>query len=307
MTSFLFAAMISFFGVHHCSASNPELIQKHTHPAAKLPFYRITHAGSRDTSYLFGTMHLLESSYVDTLPQVIAALHHADIVIGELVLDSIVGGAGGLASDALSGLFDAPALDSLLTKEQYHAVSSAVKQYSPVPMMLLNHAEPVIIYTMILAGMYAKAHPENQTTGVPMDLFFQQAASKLGTPVMGLEQVSDQEQALDSIPLKEQTEELIDLVSHPKTMMHQMDRMLADYRAGRISEILDDPGFGSFSPSEMASLLYDRNRKWMDTLVTILDHHNAFIAVGAGHLAGKQGLVEQLRNRGYQVAWVRPE
>ena len=122
---------------------------------------------------------------------------------------------------------------------------------------------------------------------------------------MGFEQASDQEQALDSIPIKEQMEELLDLVAHPKTSMHQMDKMLDDYRAGRISEILDDPGFGSFSPSEMSSLLYNRNKKWLDTLPAILDRHNAFIAVGAGHLAGKQGLVEQLRKRGYDVAWVR--
>ena len=264
-----------------------------------LPFYRITHSGSTDTSYLFGTLHLLESSYVDTLPQVMAALRRADLVVGELVLDSDI------TSDALAGLLDAPPLDSLLTKKQYHAVSEAVKKYSPAPMMILNHAEPVIIYAMIFEGMYATAHPENQTTGVPMDLFFQQEANKHGTTVMGFEQASDQEQALDSIPIKEQMEELLDLVRHPKTSMREMDKMLDDYRAGRISEILDDPDFGSFSPSEMSSLLYNRNKKWLDTLPTTLDHHNAFIAVGAGHLAGKQGLVEQLRKRGYEVVWIR--
>lgn len=303
MTSFLLAAIVFIFGAHHrIAVSNPESIQNLTKLVPHLPFYRITHAGSRDTSYLFGTLHLLESSYVDTLPSVMAALHRADLVIGELALDSIVNNGG--MSDALSGLLDAPPLDSVLAKSEYHAVSEAVKKYSPAPMMLLNHAEPVIIYAMIFEGMYAKAHPENQTTGVPMDLFFQQEANKHGTPVMGLEQASDQEQALDSIPLKEQTEELVDLVLHPKITMRQMDQMLADYSAGHISEILDDPSFGSYSPKEMASLLYDRNQKWLDTLPPILDHHNAFIAVGAGHLAGKQGLVEQLRKRGYDVAWV---
>ena len=156
---------------------------------------------------------------------------------------------------------------------------------------------------MILEGMYAKQHPENQTTAF-LDLYFEQQARSQGIPVMAFEQASDQEQALDSIPMKEQAEELVDLVTHPKTAMRQMDQMLADYQAGRISKILDDPGFGSFSPQEMSSLLYDRNRKWLDTLPSILDHHNAFIAVGAGHLAGKQGLVEQLRKLGYDVTWM---
>src|SRR5207253_8364192 len=37
-------------------------------------FYTITRPGTSDTSWLFGTMHLLESSYVDTMPRVMRAL-----------------------------------------------------------------------------------------------------------------------------------------------------------------------------------------------------------------------------------------
>ncbi len=271
---------------------------QHTAPrvaAAKLPFYRITHVGSSDTSYLFGTLHLLEGGYVDTMPEVMAALGHADLVVGELVLDSIMTG------DALQGLLDAPPLDSLLTTTQYHLVSQAVKKYSIAPMLLLNNAEPIVIYSMILEGMYEKAHPENHKTGVPMDLFFEQEAQKNGKQVMGLESANDQEQVLDSIPIPEQVSELLDLVQNPKSAMKEMDNMLADYRAGKISEILDDPSFGSFSPEEMASLLYDRNKKWLDELPAILDRHHAFIAVGAGHLVGEHGLVVGLKKLGYEV------
>ena len=46
------------------------------------------------------------------------ALHRANLVIGELVLDS------GVTSDALSGLFDAPPLDSLLTTNAISRVSA---------------------------------------------------------------------------------------------------------------------------------------------------------------------------------------
>ena len=85
-----------------------------------------------------------------------------------------------------------------------------------------------------------------------------------------------------------------------------MDSMLADYRAGRITEILDDPSFGSFSPDEMASLLYDRNKKWLSTLPAILEHNRAFIAVGAGHLVDEHGLIEGLQKLGYKVEPVNP-
>jgi uncharacterized protein YbaP (TraB family) len=292
MIFFIVAAFLFLPSLGHGHDNQPR--------AANPPFYRITHAGSPDTSYLFGTFHLLEASYVDTMPRLMMALRHADIVVGELVMDSAVDG------DALQGLLSSAPLDSLLTKTEYRLVAKAVKKYAPVPMMLLNYAEPIVVYAIIMEGMYAESHPENHKTGVPMDLYFQQVAKDSGKSVLGLERVDDQEQVLDSIPMKEQVDDLMELVRHPKSATAQMNHMLADYHQGKISEILDDPSFGSFSPTEMASMLYDRNRKWLDTLPGILGHHHAFIAVGAGHLAGDEGLVTGLRKMGYEVVELSP-
>ena len=51
---------------------------------------------------------------------------------------------------------------------------------------------------------------------------------------MAFEQASDEEQALDSIPMKEQAEELVDLVTHPKKRpCGKWTQTLADYQAGR--------------------------------------------------------------------------
>jgi len=259
------------------------------------PFYRIVSHDGRDTSYLFGTLHLLESSYVDTMPRVMAALGRADEVVGELVLDSIATG------DIMQSFLSGPPLDSLLTESEYKQVKAAVKKFAPVPMMLLNNVEPIVLYTLLLEGMYAKAYPENQKTHVEMDMFFENEAKNAGKSVIGLESADDQLGVLDSVPLPEQIDELMDLVSHPKKAGQQMDKMLANYGAGKISEILDDPSFGSFSPEEMRSLIYDRNKKWLDTLPKLMNGHKLFIAVGAGHLPGKQGLAEGMKKLGFYV------
>jgi uncharacterized protein YbaP (TraB family) len=264
------------------------------------PFYRIVSHDLWDTSYLFGTLHLLESSYVDTMPQVMAALNRADEVVGELVLDSAATG------DVMQSFLSGPPLDSLLTKAEYKLVSSAVKTYAPVPMMFLNNVEPIILYAMLIEGLYSKAHPENQKSHVEMDMFFQHEAERAGKRVIGLESADDQLGVLDSVPITEQIDDLMELVSHPKTASRQMDKMLADYRAGKISEILDDPSFGSFSPEEMGSLIYDRNKKWLDTLPKLMSGHKLFIAVGAGHLPGEHGLVEGLQKLGFFVTKQSP-
>ncbi|HEY3876532.1 MAG TPA: TraB/GumN family protein [Candidatus Kapabacteria bacterium] len=268
-------------------------------PASHIPFYRITKAGSADTSYLFGTLHLLEASYVDTMPRVMHALGGADMVVGELEMDSVAHGF------TIQSLMAQTPLDSVLTPSQFELVTKAVEKYSPVPIMMLNLAEPVVVYTIVMEGMYEQAHPENHKTGVPMDLYFQQYAKNHGKRVMGLEEASDQAQALDSIPQDEQVLSLMELVRDPKGAVKELNKMLAEYRAGKISEILDDPEFGSLSPDDMKSLLTVRNQKWLAELPKILDSHRAFIAVGAGHLAGKVGLVEGLKKLGYKVEAVK--
>jgi uncharacterized protein YbaP (TraB family) len=49
-------------------------------------------------------------------------------------------------------------------------------------------------------------------------------------------------------------------------------------------------------------LLVDRNNAWVEVLVRELDGAGVdFIAVGAGHMLGEDGVVAQLRRRGYTV------
>jgi uncharacterized protein YbaP (TraB family) len=270
--------------------------QGHAQTAKHLPFYRITKVGATDTSYLFGTMHLLESSYVDTMPRVMSALEGADVVVGEIVLDSNV--MGDMIEEMTSG---AP-LDSLLSKKDYALVSKEVMRVAKLPMIFLNRMSPVMIYALLLEMLYQQAHPENHKTGVAMDLYFQQEGRKLKKHVLGLESAQSQESLLtDSLPMEDQIEELLDLVKHEKKSMKEMDWMLKEYEAGHIQQILDDPELGTLSKEQSEALIYERNRKWLEELPDLLTHQRAFIAVGAGHLAGKDGLIEGLRRLGYIV------
>ena len=57
----------------------------------------------------------------------------------------------------------------------------------------------------------------------------------------------------------------------------------------------------SYKPEEMKILLDDRNNNWMQQLPALMNEQPIFVAVGALHLVGKTGLVNQLKAQGYTV------
>lgn len=64
--------------------------------------------------------------------------------------------------------------------------------------------------------------------------------------------------------------------------------------------------YGStYEPQELKALLDDRNNYWMQQLPDLMKEQSLFVAVGALHLVGKTGLVQQLREKGYTVTPVK--
>ena len=56
-----------------------------------------------------------------------------------------------------------------------------------------------------------------------------------------------------------------------------------------------------FTAEEMDVLLKNRNDKWIVRIPEMMQGQSLFIAVGAGHLIGKDGLIKGLKAQGYTV------
>ena len=58
---------------------------------------------------------------------------------------------------------------------------------------------------------------------------------------------------------------------------------------------------GYLSEEEQAKFLDDRNHAWMEKMPTMMKEKAYLFAVGAGHLVGKNGMIELLKKQGYKV------
>jgi len=106
----------------------------------------------------------------------------------------------------------------------------------------------------------------------------------------------------DSIPYEKQADELLGAIDSLERSKAYFGLMLSAYKKqhlGEIEKIMNNPEFGMEENQDI--LLDKRNRNWVVQLKQVMKKEPVFVAVGAGHLIGKAGLIALLRAEGYTV------
>jgi uncharacterized protein YbaP (TraB family) len=264
-----------------CSAQNNFLL------------WEVSGNGLQSPSYLFGTYHLINSSFIDSMPLIQKKFDAVSTVAGEIVMDETT-----LSKVTESAVMKDSSLTQLLTKEEYQLIANYLKETTGMSLSLFDKMKPVVISTLFYTALIPKNNP-----GKPMDIYFQEMAKKQGKSLIGLETVEDQITVLfNSQSLKRQARMLLEAVKDKDKNMKDMFRMDHCYRNQDLdclsqSLSLDE----SYSADEMAQLVEVRNQRWLEKIPVLMQEKSCFIAVGAGHLPGEKGLIEMLRRKGYEV------
>jgi uncharacterized protein YbaP (TraB family) len=151
-----------------------------------------------------------------------------------------------------------------------------------------------------------------QTAGLPtLDMVVGSTATALGIPVEGLEKIEEQLGVFTSLPLDTQAKYLIAVARSGFHMTDYFETLIQLYERRQITALLPlskyiDPAANDVEVMQFfeRDLISKRNRLMHERAIKLIDGGNAFIAVGALHLPGNDGLVELLRRSGYQVTGV---
>jgi len=126
-----------------------------------------------------------------------------------------------------------------------------------------------------------------------------QAAAK---PVIGLETAEYQLGLFDALPEAEQRLLLGSAVSDAASAQDEVRGLLEAWEAGDMERIRADFDDGKLSPELEAALLTRRNTAWSNWLAQrVKRREKLFVAVGAAHMAGPNGLIALLRARGIRI------
>lgn len=134
------------------------------------------------------------------------------------------------------------------------------------------------------------------------DLTIQAIANGQKIPVVGLETVAQQIALFDNMDSLQQREMVMDVVREEKTDTNSFDTLFDYYLKQNVDEmyqyIINEGGSMMESSEE---LLDKRNHNWITQIEALIKKKKTFIAVGAGHLGGKEGVLRLLEKQGYTL------
>ncbi len=262
-------------------------------------FYAVTGKELKDTSWLFGTYHLINESFLTNNTNVLSAYSNSKAVVVEIVQDSTEMAAAQsqtmLQNKQLSGLLPEEFRDSL-DKEFKASFGQGISGFDRFKPMLV-----MLTYSMV------NLMKDNQAilkryTGLPLDAFFAKTGKDQGKNVVALETIGQQMDLLfNSLSDEEQAQALRQYFWFRERNRKLGNDLLAAYLENDLEKIQQVYRLSIATSGSMDNLVTARNNNWMKVLPSLLSKQPSFVAVGALHLAGPDGLVEQLRQAGYTV------
>lgn len=271
-------------------------------PAMATPQAWVVRDGDTEIT-LFGTIHALPRGTQWLTPALAARFDAADTLVLEAVMPDDPQALMPLIAEIGMPAGMKPIAERVPAAMLPKVTATAIA--AGVPMAALDRMESwlaaVTLGDAALQGLGISADQ-----GVEAQLTARARARNM--PIIGLETPEQQLRYFDGLPQADQTAMLLATIDDVANARADMASMLALWQAGDVDGIARD--FDTemqATPLLRKRLLVDRNTRWADWLAGVMQRPGKhFVAVGAGHMGGPDGLLAQLRARGLTVTALTP-
>jgi uncharacterized protein YbaP (TraB family) len=256
--------------------------------------WEVKNKEGKTCSYLFGTIHVIEESKFYFPKKLDKIVSKCDAICLE-----IAGITENVPSMDRMMMRDKK-LNELFTKNQMDSIYQwADKTLFMKPKQFdenFGSVKPFLLLQFILTTSL----PENTKS---YELELEQIAKKQNKKLLGLETVDFQLSLFDKMPIHEQVQMILESLKElesSKKKFAEMEELYLQQDLDRLSELSNES-----SNYLNRSFLEDRNLDWIPKIENMMKEKVVFIAVGAAHLAGQEGVIELLIKNGYHVLPVK--
>lgn len=273
-------------------------------------FWKISDNGAQD-SYLLGSMHMVSYKYCESLPHFYDIFSSVNVVYGECIMlqDSTTTSSNIAQQNFLS---QGKALNNYYTKADFEKILDYCQSAFGVRPVVIKYT-PVGLVDAVLRTARNQSSPLSAEGKETVDYALQLLAKSMGKQVKGLEDYeytnslssTGYEGILSGRSIEEQAQSLLDFIqipeNHPDSIKTAYSKIIEMYVAQDLSGLKKAlaPLAGTNSGKE---LLMDRSMSWIPSIIEAINQDHTLFIVGAGHLIGPEGIVEQLKDNGFEVS-----
>lgn len=269
------------------SSLSPAKAQKQNDPNSLL--WEISGNGLAKPSFIYGTLHMMCAADFSINDKTKMALNNAD----QLVLELNLNDPKEMKEMERLMTSEIP-LSKKLSSHQFEQVDSVLMLKTGVSLKKLDQFALSAVYSFAIT----KTLPCPEIKSYEME--FLTLAKERNKPIDGLEIVKDQIHFFEkSYTDKEMVEQIIAFDDY-KSVFEEVVKAYKNEDLNQLNLLIKDKKFGA-TPESNKWMLEIRNANWVKKMPGMMKQKTCFFAVGAAHLGGSDGLIQSLRNAGYQV------
>jgi len=256
--------------------------------------------GENNTVWLFGTVHVLTEDHYPLADEVEEAFRESPYLVVEIDTVNVDPQVQQQMMINAGMLPDGVSLDEVLGEERY-ARASELAAANGYDLDQMNMLRPWLIALVLTVAEFERM---GYTAEHGVESYFLNRAEEERKSITELETMQYQLSLFGDLDEEIQIDFLMQTLEEIDEMETHIEALISAWESGSLEE-LEDALLEDFAdyPEVYQRIVTDRNHNWMDDLSRILDESDKdhFVAVGALHMVGDEGVVKLLREAGYEV------
>ncbi len=251
-------------------------------------------------SYLFGTIHLIDKEeffFPKKLQKIVSK--------SEVLTMEIAGIPDPMEAFKLSMLDEGSFFD-FFTEDQTDSILVWVEEHTTLSSsgfkMMAGKMRPFVV-----AQLLPELDKDNPNPGMEnkksYEMELETIATNKGLEIEGLETVAEQMGIFDLLTNEQQVAMVMEIIRNGSSSSdEELAQTMELYFKGDIDGLYQMiVGDSELMDSMNDVLLDNRNKRWIPMIEKMITEKSTFIAVGAGHLGGPNGVIRLLEAQGYTL------
>lgn len=283
--------------------------------------FKIKGGGLEKPSYILGSIHTLDGSILDSIPEYLKAEAECEQIYFEYDISdqqkiNEMKNAGKQATTLPEGktIFD------VLSKEQTDILNTRFNETFHVNltdslMKTTWNYQPFVFLTtfsLIFATEEMSKHPELGMVGTPMDLVCIERAKERGMTLGQLDQIQSQDSLAKMRDkwmenMDTQVDSLMSFLNNFEQRRQQVIDEITNTM--QVAEYWKKGDYNSFKTDskwlseidKAPTLFQNRNEKWLPMITSAMHEAPTLVVFGSGHLIGEFGIINLLHKAGYEI------